>query len=433
MFGETAVERTRQALAAAHASQNALNVFVSIDDERALDAANRVDQLTAAGEYPGALAGIPIALKDLLDHEGRVTTCGSAFYRETADATATSVRRLEDAGGIVIGRTGLHEWAFGFSSENPHFGPVRNPWDPSTSTGGSSGGSAAAVAAAIAPVAIGTDTGGSVRVPAALCGCFGLKTTYGKIPLEGVFPLVPSIDTVGPLADSIEHLEAAYRVMASEDAERPSAPASLTIGVPQPWVRDAPGMSETVASHFRSTLSSLVDTGHSVSEIEAPWLTPPGQIWEAIAAEVTAVHAAFRKEGREYGDDVAARLDAAEHIDGAASEAAAGWQADLRERMGQLFESFDLLATPTVPTLTKVIGEELIDGHHYRTVLSWFTALVNHTLHPAISMPVSGAGSPPFSLQLIGAMWSDLMLLDVGARLEGEGVVRFNGAGGRFL
>jgi aspartyl-tRNA(Asn)/glutamyl-tRNA(Gln) amidotransferase subunit A len=433
VFGETAVDRTRQALDSAHASQSSLNVFTTIDDEGALRAAREVDAAIERGDYAGPLAGTPVALKDLIDHEGKETTCGSAFYRETATATAPVVLRLEDAGAVIIGRTGLHEWAFGFSSENPHFGPVRNPWDPSTSTGGSSGGSAAAVAAGITPIGIGTDTGGSVRVPAALCGCFGLKTTYGRIPLGGVFPLVPSIDTVGPLADSIDHLEAAYRVMADDDSDRPPVPDTLVIGVPQPWVREAPGMSDVVVEDFRSTLDSLAERGHTVTEVDAPWLVPPGLIWEAIATEVTAVHAPFRAAGMPYGDDVAARLDAAESVNVDAFEAAELWQADLRHRMARLFDTFDVLATPTVPTMKKVIGEELIDGRHYRTVLSWFSALVNHTLHPALALPVGETGAPPFSLQLIGPMDSDLLLLGIGAVLERDGLARFRRADGRFL
>lgn len=433
MFGETASDRAEQALDSAYARQGSLNIFISIDDVGAREAARLVDAAIEGGEYAGPLAGTPVAVKDLIDQEGQVTTCGSGFYRETATATATAVRRLVDAGAVIVGRTGLHEWAFGFSSENPHFGPVRNPWDPSTSPGGSSGGSAAAVAAGITPIAIGTDTGGSVRVPAALCGCFGLKTSYGRIPLSGVFPLVPSIDTVGPLADSIEHLEAAFRVMADDETSRPPVPGNLVIGVPQPWVRDTPGMSAAVSKDFRSTLDSLVERGHTVTEVDAPWLLPPGQIWEAIATEVTAVHAPFRAAGMPYGDDVAARLDAAEKVDVEAFEAAEAWQADLRHRMARLFDTVDVLATPTVPTMRKVIGEDLIDGRHYRTVLSWFSALVNHTLHPALSLPVGDTGNPPFSLQLIGPMDSDLLLLGIGAELEGDGLARFTRADGPFL
>src|SRR5690606_2093346 len=148
----------------------------------------------------------------------------------------------------VIGRTGLHEWAFGFSSENPHWGPVRNPWDPDLSCGGSSGGSAAAVAAGIVPIAVGTDTGGSVRVPAGLCGVFGLKVTQGRIPTDGVFPLVPSIDTVGPLADSVDNLALAYRVMSGETVTEGTG-GMLRLGVPEPWFDEAP-MSQEVADAF---------------------------------------------------------------------------------------------------------------------------------------------------------------------------------------
>ncbi|MDX1450731.1 MAG: amidase, partial [Acidimicrobiia bacterium] len=213
------------ALTTTEAQQSRLNIAISVEGERALDRADAIDRMVEAGEDPGPLAGVPIALKDLIDHEGRVTTCGSAFHRQTAERSATVVRRLEDAGGIIVSRTNLHEFAWGFSSENPWFGPVRNPLDTDLSAGGSSGGSAAAVAAEQVPIAIGTDTGGSVRVPGALCGVFGLKVTHGRIPLTGVFPLAPSLDTVGPLAATVDDLAEAYRAMAGYDADDPwSAP-----------------------------------------------------------------------------------------------------------------------------------------------------------------------------------------------------------------
>jgi aspartyl-tRNA(Asn)/glutamyl-tRNA(Gln) amidotransferase subunit A len=180
-----------------------LNAFTQVDAEGALAAAAGLDQRRAAGTLPGLLAGVPVALKDIIDQAGRPTTCGSSFYWRQAETSATVAQRLEAAGAVIVGRTGLHEFAFGFSSENPWWGPVRNPWDPTTSPGGSSGGSAAAVAAGLAPVGIGTDTGGSVRVPAALCGLVGLKVTHGRVPLTGVFPLAPSLDTVGPLATTV--------------------------------------------------------------------------------------------------------------------------------------------------------------------------------------------------------------------------------------
>ena len=227
---------------------SAFNAFTLVDTERALDRAAALDAAHHAGTTPGPLAGVPIVLKDLIDHTGRLTTCGSGFYREVPERSATVVDRIEAAGGIVIGRTGLHEFAFGFSSENAWFGPVRNPWDPSISPGGSSGGSGAAVAAGFAPLGVGTDTGGSVRVPAALCGIAGLKVTHGRIPLTGVFPLAPSIDTVGPMARSVADLALLYRVMAGDDPDDPWCPAAieahdepgrftnLRIGVPSEWI-----------------------------------------------------------------------------------------------------------------------------------------------------------------------------------------------------
>ena len=199
-----------------------LNAFTELDPDGALRQADRVD----AGPRTGPLDGVPIALKDLIDHAGHVTTAGSGFYRKEPAVSAPVVDRLEAAGAIIMGRTGLHEFAYGFSSENPWFGVVRNPWDRNQSPGGSSGGSAAAVAARMAPAAIGTDTGGSVRTPAALCGVVGLKVTHGRVPLTGVFPLAGSMDTVGPLATTSGDCRILYRAMKGFDRSDPwSTPA----------------------------------------------------------------------------------------------------------------------------------------------------------------------------------------------------------------
>jgi aspartyl-tRNA(Asn)/glutamyl-tRNA(Gln) amidotransferase subunit A len=324
---------------------------------------------------------------------------------------------------VIIGRTGLHEFAFGFSSENPHWGPVRNPWDPSTSTGGSSGGSAGAVAAGIAPIAIGTDTGGSVRVPAALCGTYGLKVTYGRIPLEGVFPLVPSIDTVGPLADSVENLALAYRVMSGESGmEPPDAP--LRLGIPQPWVDDAP-LSGEVGSGFTAAIATLEGIGHQVVPIEMPDAVPSHHIMWAIAGEARQVHREYRERGEKYGEDVTRRLDDADQVtDGQLAEGRQ-WQTMLRSRFADALSEVDLLITPTVPVRAKVIGEEMIGDLHYRVVLSYFSALVNHALHPAIALPLAGTGEPPLSLQAIGPLDGENLLLGFARRLEREGISGF--------
>jgi aspartyl-tRNA(Asn)/glutamyl-tRNA(Gln) amidotransferase subunit A len=408
------------------ATQGTLNAFTLIESEPALARAEEADSAGEGGEPGDLLTGLPIALKDLIDHQGRVTTAGSAFYRHRPERSAPVVTRLESAGGIVIGRTGLHEFAFGFSSENPHFGPVRNPWDPNTSPGGSSGGSAAAVAAGITPIAIGTDTGGSVRVPAALCGCYGLKVTHGRIPLDGVFPLASSIDTVGPLADSIDNLDRAYRVMAGDDGEEPRQDG-LRIGIPQPWVEDAPTSSE-VGAVFEATVEALRGMGHSIRAIEMPDALPDPRLIHAIAAEVSEVHRSFREQGLPYGDDVARRVDDCLATTGEQLQAGMEWQLMIRARFAEALLDLDYLITPTTPVMRKVIGEDSIGDRHHRAVLSWFTALVNHSLHPAIALPLSGTGAPPVSLQAIGSLGSETGLIGFGRSLERAGLVGFTPA-----
>jgi aspartyl-tRNA(Asn)/glutamyl-tRNA(Gln) amidotransferase subunit A len=423
MSERSAVERVSEALERAHRSQPSLNAFTSIEDERALDRASEIDRRIEAGENPGPLAGTPIGLKDLIDHEGRVTTAGSAFYRKRPDRSAPCVAALESAGAVIIGRTGLHEWAFGFSSENPHWGAVRNPWDTDSSTGGSSGGSAAAVAAGIVPIAIGTDTGGSVRVPSALCGTYGLKVTYGRIPLDGVFPLVGSIDTVGPLADSIENLGLSYRAMSGDRAPEPET-RSLRLGIPQPWVGDAPHDPD-IASAFESLAGSLRDLGHQVGSIQMPDVVPAPPMWHAIAPEAREVHAGFRARGEPYGADIAQRLHDAEEVTDEEIEESGRWQKMIRTRFADALETVDLLITPAVPVRKKMIGVDEIAGRHYRSVLSYFSALVNHALLPALALPIAGTGSPPASLQVIGAPNAEADLLGFGRHLEGQELVEF--------
>ena len=398
----------------AHDLQDRYNIFTSIDDA------------VVKNPTAGPLRGLPVALKDLVDQEGKVTTCGSAFYRETPAKSASAVSRLESAGASVIGRTGLHEFAFGFSSENPHFGAVRNPWDPATSTGGSSGGSAAAVAAGIVPLAVGTDTGGSVRVPAALCGAYGLKVTYGAIPLDGVFPLVPSIDTVGPIADSAGRIATAYRVMSGDTADTPEL-KSLRFGIPQPWYDEGP-VAPGVDTAFQVALDGLRSMGHEINPIHLPDVLPDRRINFAIAREVTAAHRDFRSRELPYGDDVAARLDEAEAVSDEQSDEGLLWQQVIRSRFADALATVDLLITPTVPEMRKMIGQESIGGVHYRKVLSWFTSIVNHALLPAIAFPLADTGSPPVSIQVIGPAGSDLALVALAIACEEAGIAGFSTA-----
>jgi aspartyl-tRNA(Asn)/glutamyl-tRNA(Gln) amidotransferase subunit A len=401
--------------------------------ERALG--DTTNAFTAVHEEPagleppgGPLFGLPVAAKDLIDHAGHATTAGSAFYRHHATTTATALGRLEAAGAVVIGRTNLHEFAFGFSSENPWFGPVRNPWDPSLSAGGSSGGSAAAVAAGIVPVALGTDTGGSVRVPAAVCGIIGLKTTHGLIPLDGVFPLVPSFDTVGPLTASLDDLEKVTEVMAA-DAWRRLAddPPIRRLIVPEAWLEGAPTAGE-VRDAFEEFLAGAAEAGLAVERHELADLQPSPHQTALIGAEVERIHGEWRRQGRPYGADVAARIDEGIHLaeDADAQAEARRWRRRITAALAAATAGDAAVVTPAVGAMSKRIGDDRIGGHHYRRVLSWFSAPVNPTGHPALAMPAAGPGRRP-AVQLIGAAWSEKRLVGLARRLETAGVLGVSG------
>lgn len=412
----TATEAAEAALEAAHADPT--NSFTSLD-QAALDRAASID---AAGPT-GPLAGVPIGVKDLIHHAGRTTTAGSSFYRHQATDTAPALRRLEEAGAVVIGRTGLHEFAFGFSSENPWFGPVRNPWNHDLSPGGSSGGSAAAVAAGIVPIALGTDTGGSVRVPAALCAVAGLKVTHGLIPTDGVFPLVPSLDTVGAIARSLDDLLIANRLMAGFKTW-PTARAAPRLVVPNRWVETARS-TEEVTQSFDRFLVRAIAVGMRIDTLDLEAIGPSPLQGGIIGPEVAAIHGAWRRQGLPYGEDVAERIDAALEVDEDRADEARAWQQRLVAEMEAVTADGSLLVTPAVAAMDKTIGDDLIGGVHYRTLLSWFTAPVNSAGLPALTMPAAGPGRQP-SVQLIGARGAESRLIETARLLEERGILAVN-------
>ena len=415
-----------------------LNAFNSVDEEGATAAALAIDVRVRRGEDPGKLAGVPLAVKDLIDQAGLVNTAGSSFYRKTPDTTAISLRRLVEQGAIPIGRTGLHEFAFGFSSENHWFGPVLNPWNPSTSPGGSSGGSGAAVAAGLVPVALGTDTGGSVRVPAALCGIVGLKVTHGRIPISGVFPLAPSLDTVGPITRSVADAAVLYSLMLGGDDSDPwstfsepapigppSSPDGLRVGIPRAWIAEAP-MTEGVASAFEWITRELNACGVHLQTVDLPEFGSSNHLVASAYGEVAAVHREFRSRGLEYGPEVDLRMARADTISVDEYIAGLDWRARLRQSAERAFKEVDLIVTPATCTMTKIIGEDLVDtikGQvHYRSALSWFSAPINHAGLPALALPLAVDGSPAPALQVVAPWWHEHKLLEFGEFLEGVGL-----------
>jgi Asp-tRNA(Asn)/Glu-tRNA(Gln) amidotransferase A subunit family amidase len=437
-------ERTATAVVAdtlrrAADSQAALNAFIRLATKGALVRAAAIDAAIERGEDPGPLAGVPIALKDLIDEADTPNTSGSAFPPIVPDRSAEVVQRLEAAGAVIVGRTGLHEFAFGFSSENEHFGPVRNPWDTDLSPGGSSGGSAAAVAAGIVPAAIGTDTGGSVRVPAALCGVVGLKVTHGRVPLTGVVPLASSLDTVGPLARTVADTAVVYAAIAGADSADPwsapravdrlgppTDPTTLRVAVPKQWV-DGPLTAEMDAT-FRAVLERIASGGAVVEEVDEPAFESTAASDRGASVEIAAVHRKrWDTDPDRYGRQVAARLEHAFAVDADDLVAALEWRAGARNAAARLFERYDVLVTPTVGATAKTIGVDDIDVDgtpvFYRKLLAHYTAPVNHVGLPALALPIPDTGIPPASLQIVGPAWGETGLLETGMALETAGVV----------
>ncbi len=437
-----AAEVVEAALAAAYATADDLNAFTLIDGDGAMARAEGIDLLVAAGRDPGPLAGVPVGLKDLIDQAGLPNTRGSGFAPQVPENSATVVRRLGASGAVIIGRTGLHEFAFGFTSENHFFGPVRNPWDLATSPGGSSGGSGASVAARITPIAIGTDTGGSVRVPAALCGVYGLKVTHGRVPLTGVYPLAPSLDTVGPIATTVADTTAAYLVMAGYDAPdgwsvaiEPSQPnlrssdTTLTIGVVDQWCNAGP-TSAKVRAGIDRFVEGAQDAGFRIREIDDPALAPPERLGLAAGPEILAIHRdRFGANPEGYGPQTRERLAATSDATSEDLLRAIEWGALARNRLGALAsDGVDIFVGPTVGGLRKVIGEPdmSIDGttHFHRELLATFTAPINRMGVPSLAAPVAGFDGPPPSVQLVAPMWREDVILEVAAMLERRGVLR---------
>ncbi len=419
-----------QALETITALDPALNCFTATLADEARAAARRTDAAIADKGDGGALAGVPFAVKNLFDIEGLTTLAGSRLYASNpaAERDATAVARLRAAGAVLVGALNMDEFAFGFTTENPHYGPTRNPHDRQRSAGGSSGGAAAAVAAGMVPLALGSDTNGSVRVPAALCGVVGLKVTYGRVPLTGVTPLAPSLDTIGPIARSVADLASMYGVMAGVDLAggEPIDPATLRIGVPMQW--NAAVIDRATASAFEGALERVATSGATVEEVDAPGLAITDVAASAVAVEILETHRErWPKDADRYGTDVARRLRDAEAVPRRYAIDVPAWDATVREALGQLFESFDVLATPTVGATRKVIGEQNIDidgeAVFHRTVLSSYTWPVNRAGNPALAVPIPDSGAPPASLQLIGPRLGEERLLSIGIGLEDAGLV----------
>lgn len=412
------------ALAAIRGRNGAINAFTAVLEDRALERARRVD----AGEICGPLAGVPFAAKNLFDIRGIATLAGSKINRERppAETDATAVARLEAAGAILVGATNMDEYASGFTTENSHYGPTRNPHDTARVAGGSSGGSAAAVAAGMVPLALGTDTNGSIRVPSSYCGAWGLKPTYGRLSRAGVFPFVASLDHVGPIAGDPELLALAYDALQGPDPGDPAcaqrAPEPVSGG------RGIDGLRMAIAEGYFEELCEPELYAATVAAAQRLGVTrratlPFAHELRAASIVITAVEGAqlhlpnLRQRAQDFEPLIVNRLRA-----GALVPAAWYLQAQrVRRRAWRaacaLFESIDVLLAPATPCIAQPVGAERFAIRGVEMLARPNTGMLTQPFSclgfPVVCAPVARIGALPVGMQVVAAPWREDLCLRV--------------------
>jgi aspartyl-tRNA(Asn)/glutamyl-tRNA(Gln) amidotransferase subunit A len=434
------VELTKTLLSRIERLNPQLNAFITVTPELALAQAKKAEsELFAprgrkAHRDRGPLHGIPISLKDNIYTKDIRTTAGSKILQNFVPLRdAAVVTQLKNSGAVILGKTNMHEFAYGVTSNNPHYGPVRNPWNLDRISGGSSGGSAAAVAAGLCYGSIGTDTGGSIRIPAALCGIVGLKPGLGRVSIEDVIPLSPTLDFVGPLARTVRDAALLLDpIFARGKKERPFSPKRsnrrrFRLGIPKEFFFELNSLDVEYA--FREAARLLQKHSVELFEVSLPLLNETETAGNHIALpEATHYHQQagwFPSQANDYGEDVRLRLDLGEKVSATAYLAAL----DLREKFIQQFHltleetRLDALAVPTTPIAAPPIGEEksTISGkeHSIRALLLRNCRPANLAGVPAISIPCGFTEENlPIGLQLISAVTDEPLLLDLAFHFE---------------
>jgi aspartyl-tRNA(Asn)/glutamyl-tRNA(Gln) amidotransferase subunit A len=407
--------------------QSELRAFITFTETQAREEAAERDRELASGVDRGPLHGIPIAYKDLFYTRGIKTTAGSRVYENfVPDFDADVVVRLRSAGAISIGKTNLHELAFGITSRNPHYGPVLNPLDHSRLVGGSSGGSAAAIAAGMVPMALGSDTGGSVRIPASYCGIVGFKPTYDRVSRRGVVPLAFSSDHVGPLGSCVEDCAFAFSAMTAGEStlglEALTGFKGVRVGVARNFFFD--DIDEEVAASVRKSISLMENHGAALIEVQVPDFAEINVAARLVQlAEVASIYWE-QKDATLFGKDVWSLLEQGRMVAGHEYINGQRLRTLFRRDMDRVWEKVDLLATPTTPVVAPPIDTQTVKiGTTEESVRMASTRLVrgiNYLGEPALSMPCGKAESGlPIGLQLISAPFSDEKLLRVAKTLEG--------------
>ncbi len=434
----SSVELTKAALKTIEEKNPRLNAFITVTSELALEQAAASDARRAKKRDVGPLDGIPIALKDLFFTKGIRTTAGSLLYKDyIPDHDSAVTERLQMAGAVLVGKTGMHELAYGVTSNNPHFGAVRNPHDPDCVPGGSSGGSGAAVAADMCFMAMGSDTGGSIRIPSAFCGTVGLKPTYGRVSRYGSFPLGFSLDHMGPLTRSVRDAGIVLNALAGFDPrddsttrrpvmdfgeEGPERLDGMRIGVPKNFYLDR--VAPDMLAAFRRCVQTAAALGAHVEEVRVPDIAALNTIGRVVLlAEASALMEPHLADRSKFGEDVLALFDQGRLVSGVDYVNAQRRRRMMQREFSELFESIDCLFTPVTPTAAPKIGQATLEingqSEDVRLATTRFVRGVNVVGLPALALPCGkDAAGMPLGLQIIGRAFDEDAILAAGSALE---------------
>ncbi|RFU65257.1 amidase [Peribacillus glennii] len=432
------VEVTRAVLENVDSYDGQVNAYIEIEKEKAIESAKHAEVEIMNGNYRGRLHGIPMALKDILYFKNEKATMGSKIHKDfVADYDATVVSKLKDEGTIFTGKLNMHEYAWGATTTNPHFGATRNPWDLSKIPGGSSGGSGAAVASDMTIASLGTDTGGSIRIPASCCGIIGLKPTHGRISKHGCFPLSWSLDHIGPMTKTVYDAALLLETLSGYDPQDPTSAdvpvknfteilsddvKGTVIGINEEYFFN--NVDRRVEESVRKAILELEKLGANIEIVKIPALALSefGEL-VTITTEASAIHHDnMVSQSENFGDDVRFLLEFGELISAVDYLKAQQIRRQLSNEFASTFKRIDVLISPTLPFLAPNIGEQTVDINgeqlSFLDQVIRFTGPGNLTGLPALSIPCAIADGLPIGLQIMGAAFKEEKVLNVAYALE---------------
>ncbi|PID14201.1 Asp-tRNA(Asn)/Glu-tRNA(Gln) amidotransferase GatCAB subunit A [Sporosarcina sp. P34] len=432
------IELTKAVLDHAEETQDTINAYMTIYRDEAEQAAREAEKEIKNGNYRGMYHGIPMALKDNLYFKGKVTTMSSKIHKDfIPEDDATVVSKLRDAGVIFTGKLSMHEYAWGITNNNPHYGPVRNPWDTDKIPGGSSGGSGAAVAVGSSVASLGTDTAGSIRIPSSICGIVGLKPTHGRVSKYGCYPLAWSLDHIGPMTKTIKDAAGMMDIISGYDAKDPTSVdtpvgqhlerikgdvSGLVIGVNEEYFFNE--VDNDVDQVVRGTIKALTDQGARVEVVKIPTLKYAewAELVTSLSEASTIHHEDMLKRPQDFGDDIRMLFELGELPSAVDYLQAQQVRRQLKQEFHEVFQKVDVLIAPTLPVVASKIGEDTVDLNGKQVDLIdniiRFTGPSNLTGNPALSVPGGFKGDLPVGVQIIGPAFSEALLLDVGYAIE---------------